>query len=254
MPERDEDSEDASGFARWRKEVSPFLRAAITLAVAATIVVLVWCYIYRFPVGALLLAIVSLTTFCTQIVETHHDWSGYNSATKKTSRFLVLSFLVVTALYAILNAKTTWENRPRQIDRITEWRMSRDLAKFRGTSVQVVASGLGNYSEACNLKNRIERILQGAGWVTQFGECNRFPGQFGSTLIIQYDTRGQDAGLALYNYLVTQGWPSTGAGITPNRGPMMPAIGVTPFNGDSGQVVKGAKPIDVLVQVYDNIH
>lgn len=193
-------------------------------------------------------------TFLTQAVEAHHDWPTYKTATKKTSRLLVLSFLIVTALYAALNAKASWDTRPRYFDRITEWRISRDLAKFKGTPVQVLASGIGYYSDACNLKFQIEGILQRAGWVTQSGECNRFPAQFGRTLIIQYDTKGQDAALALFRYVSTQGWKSVSAGLSPNRAPMIPTLGATPFNGDSGILVQGAKPVDVLVQVYDNVH
>jgi hypothetical protein len=235
----------------WR-EFPLLLRLALDFAIVIVLCVLGFCYIYRFPVAAPLLAAVAATTFFVQYVEARHDWGSYQTSTKKASRILILLFVLVTAVYAGMNASTAWLGRPRIIDRILEWRMSHALVRYRGTKFQVVASGLRDYNEACNLKIQIESILNRAQWKGNLGECNRFPDQFGSTLIITYDHEGENAGLSLMRLLVSE-WKNSSIIAQFATQPILPVLGPNPLQGSPGIPAPGARTIDVLVQVYDNV-
>ena len=203
-------------------------------------------YVYRFPPQGLILVVFSLAVLATQILEASHEWSTYRPQ-KKATRSVIFLSLVCTAYLGVGLTRDQWTARPRQIDRITEWRMVRDLSQFQGTSVEVIASVENNAdaTETCNLKFQLDDILKAAHWYEpDFGVCEATPSDYGWAYTIKFDRRSQDAMVALQGFLASQNWGAEYAVSTTDGKP----IPLYPFP------VAGRNSVDVLIDVYDQVH
>ena len=215
----------------------------ITLVLAAIFATLTGAFVYRFTPQFEILAWLSVGFLIIQGIDAFHDWSTYRDASKKTTQVASLCFLVGITFFGVQESYNQFLNRPRTIDRIAEWRMTRELSKYRGTIFQIVGSGLLDYDDACDLKYQLENILVSAGWVREDGECNRFPTDFGSAEVIEYDRYTPGAAIDLSHWLAQYKWGGFIAERSSDGGPIPTTMGRIKTTENF--------PVVVFIQIYD---
>ena len=106
-----------------------------------------------------------------------------------------------------------------------------------------MGSGLSDYEDACDLKNQLENILISAGWVREEGECNRFPTDFGSAEVIEFDRYAQGPAIDLFHWLAQYQWGGLVGEGSSDGGPISTTMGKIRTTENY--------PVDIFIQIYD---
>ena len=120
----------------WSRSVGKIITVTIFLVLIALLITLVAAYVYRFAPQVETLVCLSIGLLIIQSIDAFHDWPTYRDASKKTTQVASLCFLFGITIFGVQESYNQFLNRPRTIDRITEWRMTKELSKYRGTTFQ----------------------------------------------------------------------------------------------------------------------